>query len=105
MKYAILVICAIGMASVVLAGDPPRKAASRRPARDRDEPPPCAHMQKSAARRPTSGRRPAPRSMPEMFDRMMGDMERNPATGFLGVMKDQEAAAVSSTPLTAAEER
>ncbi len=43
--------------------------------------------------------------MPEMFDRMMTDMAENPATGFARVLKDQEAAAMRSTTLSAAEER
>jgi predicted Zn-dependent protease len=43
--------------------------------------------------------------MPEMFDRMMGHMARNPATGFADALKDQEAVAIRGTTLSAAEER
>lgn len=107
MKRLIAAICAFCVASLALADDPPRKASGRTRRRADDEPPPCAHMAKAkgVGRGVTSARRPPPQSMPEMFDRMMGDMARNPSNGFAGVMKEHEAAATASTPLTQAEER
>ena len=49
-------------------------------------------------------RRNAPASMPEMFDRMMGEMARNPAGAFPAILREQEAEAVRATTLSKAEE-
>lgn len=107
-RNAIAVIWVVWVASFASADDPSKPARPRpatknaRPAA-KDEPPPCAHMAAPKAR--PSARRAQPRSMPEMFDRMMVDMSRDPANGFAGTMREQQAAAVRSTPITAAEER
>jgi hypothetical protein len=114
MRFVITALCAIGVVSAAMADDPPRPKAARPTAKARakgvnaDEPPPCEHMQPAAVAKVqnrANARRSPPQSMPQMFDRMMGDMSRNPSTGFLGVMKDQEAAALQGTTLTIAEER
>ena len=114
MRFTIATLCVIGVVSAAMADDPPRPKAARRSAKARtknanaDEPPPCEHLNPAAvAKVPNRAnvRRTPPQSMPQMFDRMMGDMSINPSTGFLSVMKDQEAAALQGTTLTIAEER
>ncbi len=97
----LVVFCAM---SHTFAEDPLNRGVGR--AHDGDEPPPCRHMPapKSVKTKP-SRRRPQPQSMPQMFDRMMSTMARNPAGGFADVLKEQEVAAIRGTTLTVAEER
>ena len=107
-RIAFAVIWAVGVVSLASADDPPKAARPRAatkkvPAAAKDEPPPCAHMVPPKAR--PAARKAQPRSMPEMFDRMMGDMSRDPANGFAGTMREQQTAAIRATTITAAEER
>jgi beta-barrel assembly-enhancing protease len=79
-----------------------RNAAARVPKRGADEPPPCPHK---TIDRP---KRPAPRSMPEMFTRMGESFARNPANGFqtfVQELSELEGPAMEGITLTPAEER
>lgn len=111
---AVLVAIAWVAASVAVAGDRPPKASGRaRPpaknagpvANDKaDEPPPCRHGHPSPSV-PVAARRLGARSRPPVFDQMMTEMARNPATAFSIVMKGQEAEAIRGTTISAIEER
>jgi beta-barrel assembly-enhancing protease len=101
----------LGMFAVLLSGmdDPPvtrgktqaSKAARKVPRRDPEAPPPCLGSTRVAASPPA-------RTMPELFDRMMQGMARDPArgfAGFLGELANLEGPALEGVTLTIAEER
>ncbi len=99
----------IGVLLVLMAGmdEPPRPArpaprpSKKAPRRDPDAPPPCVATGRSAARSPA-------RTMPDLFDRMMDGMMRDPARGFAGFLDELanlEGPALEGVSLTIAEER
>jgi len=76
------------------------RPARKAPRRDPETPPPCI-----ASNRPA---RPPARSMPEMFDRLMDGMTRDPSRGFAGFLDELsalEGPALEGVTLTVAEER
>jgi predicted Zn-dependent protease len=101
----------LGMFAILLSGmdDPPApkgrpqagQAARKAPRRDPEIPPPCLGSSRVAASPPA-------RTMPELFDRMMQGMARDPArgfSGFLGELASLEGPALEGVTLTIAEER
>jgi hypothetical protein len=81
-------------------GRPDAKPARKAPRRDPESPPPCVVSGRAA--------RPPARSMPELFDRMMDGMTRDPARGFAGFLDELanlEGPALEGVALTIAEER
>jgi beta-barrel assembly-enhancing protease len=103
---------ALGVSAVLLSGmdDPPptskpsprsAKNARKGVARDRDVPPACGTASKAAVQPPAQ-------SMPQLFDRMMDNFARNPASGFnsfLGELANLEGPALEGVTLTRDEER
>ena len=97
-----------GLALVPLVGmDEPRRAippvgkSKKAAPRDRDTPPPCAE-----SGRATAG--PPARSMPELFDRMMGNFAADPSKGFpafLDELARLEGPALEGVTLSLAEEK
>jgi predicted Zn-dependent protease len=85
-------------------GTPPRKAAKgakKAVRRDLDAPPACAFAKVA---RPT----PPARSMPELFDRMMGGFMKDPSKGFPAFVEElsnMEGPALEGVTLSIAEER
>lgn len=89
--------------SFAVGWDGPRDEArpKRRPA---GPPPLCEHLRPQQAQ----ARRPAPRTMPEMFQGMMQRMATNPATGFSDFVNDlsrMDESMLEGVSLTAREER
>ncbi len=77
------------------------KAAKKAVRRDRDAPPPCVSSTRVAARPPA-------RSMPDLLDRMMESMTKDPARGFSGFLDElanMEGPALEGVTLSIAEER
>ena len=99
-----LAVVIAGMDEPAKRANPPADVAkaTRKPARrDRDVPPPCSSA--SVARS-----KPPARSMPELFDRMMGQFATDPSRGFnamLDELANLEGPALEGVALSIAEER
>src|SRR5262249_15456550 len=83
------------------AGSAPKRKAARPPSRASGRVTPACTLHQVELK----SARPPAQSMPELFDRMMEGMARNPTGAFADVLREQEGAALRDVTLSPTEER